>query len=160
MTYEIQKLKENHQRIIDMVLDGMGNKEIAEKLGMTPTGVGLIRRSPVFQGELERRSNSIQEKIEAEVVQTRVDAGTRITEAATRAAEVQIELLDSESEIVRQKSAMDILDRAGYGKTSKMDVTSRSVTISLVKEDFSRILEAAQETGSQNTINAMKDFNA
>jgi hypothetical protein len=152
----VDKLRERHQKILDLAFEGKQNSEIAQLLGIHPRSVSLIRNSPIFQGELARRGalrqNEVQERVVEQQVAIELGVATRLERAALEAAEVQIQLLRSDNENTRSKSAMDILDRAGYGAQKTLNVRKQSVVVQVNLEDLDRILAAATESGASEQV--------
>lgn len=147
-THKLKRLQAKHQRIVELTLEGMSSKKIATEVGLTPQGVQVIQGSPVFQGELARRQES---RVEAVVEETsairarRAGAKAILEEAAGDAAQTQVNLLESSDLSVRQRSAMDILDRTGFPKVTKAEVSSQSLTVSVSEVGLKRLMEATQE---------------
>jgi len=127
------------------ILEGKLQSEIARELGMSENGVSNIVRSPIFQRELTRRRVEQRRRVdEAEVVRL-LNAHDLLDGAAAEAARQHVSLLHSSKERIRQISAMDILDRAGYPKVSKSE--SRSVDTQLVisEKQLARMQRASLE---------------
>jgi hypothetical protein len=130
--------------MIELSLDGRTRSDIAEETGYTPEGVGLITKSPLFQAELARRRTSQLAQLDQERVERTRDAFEVLTDAATRAAQKQVELLDSADARIAQASAMDILDRAGFPKRKEVVGMKGMVQIQLSGEDLRRIQETTR----------------
>lgn len=99
---EIKKENPRHRRILFMKAHGMSNRNIAEVLGMTPVGVGLIVRQPWFRESLVQLMNhSGIDGVKNAIQGAALDSVYKI-----------IELRDNaESEAVQRDCAFDILDR-------------------------------------------------
>lgn len=145
--HEIQRLQSKHLKIIELVLNGSSDVRVALELGLTPVGVSLIRRSPLFQEELSRRREERLEKVDEVVAEDSsrqaLDIFEKLKGLGGRAVEVQEELLESESETVRQRSAMDILDRVGL--KPEQNAASPEVVINIQVDKFERIQAASEE---------------
>ena len=114
---ELQRLLPRHYEILNLSLGGNGPKEIAQVLGMTPQAISLITKSPVFQNELARRRDGINAEVDAGLASSPLRAKELLESSAHRAAEVQVELLESPDHKTKLASSKEILDRVlGSGK--------------------------------------------
>ena len=154
MGYEIKRLLPRHYRILDLVLLGWNQKDIAHELGITPYGLSNIIRSRVFQHELSRRRDAkyqMEDQSEAEI---RLRAREKLGKTSLEAADTLVGLLESPNERIRQASAMDILDRSGIPKVSRQDQEKRVVQINISADQARRLLEATQQVfGEDMTLN-------
>ena len=148
-TNEIQRLAGRHQKILDLHLDGRTNVQIAQILEITPQSVSNIVKSPIAQGELARRRENYQTEKQTETIKLEVHAQDVLENASKIAAETQVNLLESVDEKIQQRSAMDILDRTGVCRKTKVETDARSVTINLTPDDLLRIQTAAIEAGQE-----------
>lgn len=112
---QLKRMLPRHFRILDLYLTGeMNIKDIAEAVGMTPQGVGLIVKNPIFQKEAGRRRSSLERKTEDKIAGSTVESARKVIEnAALDAARTHVKLLVSNDDKVKQRSASEILDRAG-----------------------------------------------
>jgi hypothetical protein len=139
-------------KIIDLHLAGLGRKEIAQELGMTPQGVGLVLLSPLAQEELARRRGGIERKVDQEVASAPQRARALLEQATLRAAETHVELLESENERVRQTSATEILKQVyGEGGKSQGAVTVINVEQLQLLQVALKESEGVSEGGVQGT---------
>lgn len=122
--WQPKTLSERHHNILRMHLLGYSNIEIAERLGCTPTAVGLAVNSNL--GRIQTRM------MRAELDNGAIEAAKRIRALAPKAIDVIEQTLDDPDApiAVRLKAAQDALDRAGLGAVKKMDVRSTSVALS------------------------------
>jgi hypothetical protein len=112
---EIQRMMPRHFRILELCLEGLPIKAVAEEVGMTPQGVSLIVKSPLFQEELQRRRGE-RDGGNDSLAALSIDRARRLMEEkAFDAANTHVKLLESNDERVAQKSASAILDRV-FGK--------------------------------------------
>jgi hypothetical protein len=131
---------------MDYLIAGMSNIRIAELLDMTKEAVSGIRRSPVFQDELAQRRAILTNSIDQATVVSTVDitkmVNDKLKSESIAAVEKLCDLRDtSEVDSVARASASDILDRAGFGKLTKVENTNTGVFV-IDKSDLARI-EAA-----------------
>lgn len=114
-----------HQALMRRLAAGVTLGDAAAELGYTVQRASLVKNSPLFQEEYKK----LLEDIKAGVVQVEstlahMDGGVRkrLEAEALESLEALIALRDGvTSERVRQISAMDILDRAGYKSTDKVE---------------------------------------
>ena len=108
---ELKRLLPRHYKILSLCLEGFRRTDIAEALGMSPVGVGLIINSPLFQDELARqRVGKNQDSRDIAATQD-LDAMNILQKAASAAAQKHVDLLQSTNERTSQLSANSILDR-------------------------------------------------
>ncbi len=143
MGHQIKRLKPKHLRILELLLIGKSQKEIALELSLSEYGISLIVNSPVFQNELARRRAEQNEKADLAETTRRLTAREILDKSANEAANVQIRLLGSANEAIKQRSAMDILDRTGYPKVTKTENQSKSIFLNLTQKDLDRIQKAS-----------------
>lgn len=62
MSYVIKTVRPRHHLIIQYAFNGLSNRDIAVKIGMSPAGIGCILRSPAAQAELARLASLAVEK--------------------------------------------------------------------------------------------------
>lgn len=142
---EIQRMLPRHFRILELTLHGLSRSQVAEEIGMSPEGVGLILKSPIFQSELSRQREELlgktQEAAQVATEHSVARAQEILQGAASQAAEKHVTLLQSEDEAIAQRSANSILDRV-LGKTS-----DSSNTIVVEKGAVQLLMLALQEGG-------------
>jgi len=118
MGNEIQKMLPRHFKLLELFLEGNDRKTVAQAVGMTPEGVGLIYNSPIFQHEFALRRKQRNEKQDAVGVEFLRKARSKIEELTEDAVGVHEEIMRGEDGVdprTRQMSAEAILDRA-FGK--------------------------------------------
>ena len=115
MSYEIKKLLPRHYMVMDLLILGLKQKQIAEKIGLSEQAVSSIVRSKVFRDELPKRLAKVMETPGQDGISTE----QLLREKTREAAERLCELLDSKEDRVALRAAQDILDRAGYGKVKR-----------------------------------------
>lgn len=139
--WEPKKLRERHKIAIRLQSCGMTNRQIAESLGYTESRVCIILRDPraeVFRAEA---SGLIADGLD--------DITLRLKHYAGEALSHVVELMrTSGSDTVSQRSAFDILDRAGYNKVDKAIVATHNIS----DEKVAQLMGALEET--QKVIDA------
>ena len=126
----LKRLLSRHHRMIDLLLEGLSRKEIALRLGCTPQCVSIVANSPNVQEVLARRRDSIEKKTDNAIAVTVQEAQEVLERNSLEAARVHVDLLSSDDEAVRQRSANEILNRTGLsgkgqdegGKTIMIEV--------------------------------------
>jgi len=132
LNLEPDKLSSKIDLIISMDIAGYTGNSIANAIGMTAGRVSVIRNSPLFQQERNRR----REQLRAEVIDKRsteiahgdpVEA--KLKSLAMAAVQKQEELLhNAKSEFVQKAASDSILDRAGYKAKTDKTIVSVEVT--------------------------------
>jgi hypothetical protein len=133
---EPERIRPIHQQIVALHSCGVSNKEIAEQLGCSESHVSVILHHPETQ---ELREKLTTDFVAALMQNTR----TRIEGAANEALTKVIDLMrHAKSEQIQQRSAFDILDRAGF-KPREVHVNTN---INLDREDAMLLSQALAET--------------
>ena len=145
MAYQLKRLQARHYKIMDLLLLGKRQCDIAEEMGLSKYGVSIIARSPVFQDQLARRRVEHNARLDDREAARRLSAREFLDNAARDAAKKQISLLLSSNERVAQVSAMDILDRTGHPKVSRSE--GRNVNAQIVIDE--KVLERMQKVTRQ-----------
>lgn len=117
-----------HQ-IMDFVLQGLTNKQIAERLSLSPSFVSSVTNSPNFEHSLAIRRERMQRDLETKVVNKEIEESDQLKEGAKRAMARMIDLIDSSAENIARQAATDILDRAGPYKQSAGQQVNQSIVI-------------------------------
>lgn len=108
---EIKRLTERHRVIMDLHLSGLSHVQIAQEMGMTPQGVGLVVRSPQFQHEVARRRDQVERDVDQQRVSRVDEARAALEENSLAAATTLVGGLSSDDERIQHSSAKEILDR-------------------------------------------------
>ena len=114
-----------HQALMRRLAAGVTLQDAAEELGYSIQRASIVSNSPLFQEEYKKLLEDIKAgvvKVEASIAHMDGGVRKRLEVEAIQSLEALIGLRDSAtSERVRQISAMDILDRAGYKATDKVE---------------------------------------
>lgn len=106
-TWSPDKWSPRHRLIVALHLGGDRNKEISEKLSVTPSHVSIVLNDPRAIHEIARLSSVMADRV--------VDTGLRMKLYSNEALdEIVEEMRTSRNDKVRQTAAFGILDRAGY----------------------------------------------
>lgn len=140
MTTSIQQLNPRHHKILEFVLRGWTNKEIASHFDMTQTNVSVVTRSPSFQHEVSLRRAQLEDMSNRQIVDSDQDITDAIREGAKAAVDRIIGCVQSVDENIAVRASTEILDRAGFPKVSKIEHHSLSVT--LTGEDLIKMQRA------------------
>lgn len=114
--HELKRLSDRHKAIIELCLQGHPRSDIARLSGLTPQAITIITNSPKFQDELARRRDRVESKIDEVHALSTSEAKEILQQSSVEAARTHVELLSSQDERVKQKSASEILDRVGLGR--------------------------------------------
>lgn len=109
---QLTRLLPRHFKVLEMRLAGMSVGEVARTLEISNQSVNTIIRSPLFQSEYQRRLKEMNENMLAhQLEEVVIQARKILVGSATKAAQVQEDLLDSEDDSIRLRSSEKILDR-------------------------------------------------
>ncbi len=118
--WEPLELSPRHKTIIALAATGLTNIEIAETMGCSEVHVSIVRNHPDTEPILAKLSAD-------HIINITEDVGQCISAAAKEAFLVNMDLMrNSASDIVKQRSAFDILDRAGF-KPKEVQVRQKVV---------------------------------
>jgi len=145
---KLKRMLSRHHRMVDLILAGLTNKEIAERLNCTPQNVSLVHKSPVVQAELARRRENIEKKTDSNLGVAIQDAEMILQKNAKDAAQVHVDLLKSEDESVQQRSANAILDRVGIHGRGQ-DSGGKTIVI---ETDQVNLLQIAMQESKKEVI--------
>lgn len=148
MTHQIQKLLPRHFQILDLLVAGHKNTEVAEIVGCTRETVYAVTRSPLFINEFNRRMrtrNVDGPAQQAEAFESR--ARSILNQSAERAAEIQVGLLESNDDSVKLRASGSILDRA-LGKVDSGVTGSNVTNITINSERADLLLLALKESAN------------
>ena len=148
-TITIKDLYPRHRAMARYVAVGVPNSELALRFGMTAAQISRIVNSPVFEAEVKRLTDQIDEEV--------VDIRKDLELLAPRAVEVIDEQLNypGTDDKVRQRAAFDVLDRCGHG--AKKDDGGGSKSLTLVKID--KIINNASKEDLKDDVLELIDLN-
>lgn len=144
--HNLERLMPRHFAILDLVLLGKTNQEIAQIQGLTKNYVASIVNSPTFQHELAlRKTQQTDSRIESK---EKIDKSVSefLQSRAMAAAKSLSSGLKDANPTIRLKSAIELLDRSGYPKQTIVQQTNTNVVV-MDKETLDRI---------DNTIQLLK----
>lgn len=134
-TWSPDKWSPRHRLIVAMHLGGDKNREIAERLRVSPSHISVVLNDPRAVYDIERLAQNVADRT--------VDTSLRIKLYANEALdEIVEELRTSRNEKVRQGAAFGLLDRAGY--TPVRDVKGEAPPM-LPEEVVERMEETTRE---------------
>lgn len=116
MRQEIARLLPRHKAIMDLALDGLSQAEIARRLCMGQVAISYILRSPLVQQELARKRAALERARLDEETGDSTRARATLENAALKAAEVQVSLLEEKDPRVALAASNSILDRVFQDK--------------------------------------------
>lgn len=133
--YQIQEMWDVHHEITRMLLLGMKHVDIARELGISEVTVSYTANSQVVQRQLDLMRGARD--------MGAVDIGARIQAMLPKAAQALDELLDSQVEAIRLRTAQDVLDRGGYGAVQKVAALHGQLS----REDLDDIKQRVKNAG-------------
>jgi hypothetical protein len=135
--YKIEALWDRHHEMVRLILLGRGNKEIAERLSVTPQNVSDVRNSPIVRDRLS--------VLQAARDASTVDIARIIQEEAPGCIALLKDVRAGREEAnigLRVQVAQDLLDRAGHGAIRKTQ--AEIVSAHLTREDIEAIKQRAR----------------
>lgn len=133
--YEIEKMWSVHHEIARLALIGWKSVDIARHLSVTPEMVSYTLNSSVVKRQLDVMQGA--RDVDA------VDISKKIAALQERAVDALDNLLDSEVQSIKLRTAQDLLDRGGYGAVKKIE----AVHAYLSKDDIQDIKNRARDIG-------------
>ena len=140
--YEVQTLQARHREILRLKMLGEDNKTIASRLGISTVNVSQVLNSQVAVNHMEKLQGIRDEQA--------VDMNERLVELSTEALAFHEKILRGEGEegkrasiSLRSKVAGEIMDRAGFGKTSNVNIKSQNMHVTA--DDLDEIKKRAEE---------------
>lgn len=154
MSYaELKTLLPRHYRILDLLLEGKSNVEVAEAVGMSSGAISAINASPLFQHELAKRRDHLRKVHEDTSVQSIHKARSILNEAAGRAAGLLSDQVDHADPNVAQRASVNILDRVlGQSKDAAarpmVMITAEKLQLiqQVLREEYSDVPSVASPT--------------
>lgn len=154
-TIKLQPDKMNSKINIMIMMDigGARGKEISEAIGLCESRVSIIRNSPMYIEQRDKRWRELQEQFVDKKSDRLVDGDpvqVEIKDACLEAARTKVDLMrNAQSEFVRNNAADGILDRGGYKVRSEKTKVSIEVTEKMAGR-FEKVLlmEKEDELGS------------
>jgi hypothetical protein len=111
---ESLELPPKHNQMARLIALGFNYKDTAERVGVTPDRVGAIAKSPLFK--------SVVRQIQSELDQSVKTAQNTLIEAAPKAAEKLINIMDtSKNERLQKECANDILKGVGATRETRVE---------------------------------------
>jgi len=106
--------------IIRAHLQGMSKPQICREFHVSLTSLKRIMASPLYQERIAHLQHIIDQKTVEAIAEDPVRK--ELCDAAIKAAQRNVALMDSTDERISQASAWDVLDRAGYVKKQRSEV--------------------------------------
>ena len=140
----LKQIRPHHRSMARALVAGLTPTEVARSFGFSAGQISRIIQTPMFQAELAR--------LEAGASASAMDLRDDIRRMAQRAVEVLDADLEMEvgedlrARALRQKAAMDVLDRAGVSRGDADDPACRLVSDALAAcGQWERVLAEWQE---------------
>lgn len=140
MTSSMQQLLPRHHKILEFVLRGWTNKQIADHLSITPQNVSVVTRSASFQHEVSMRREKLEDMSNQSIVSSDQEVTDAIREGTKHAVDRILGCIDSTDENVAIRASTEILDRGGFPKVSKIE--SKSLSVVMNADDLVKLKEA------------------
>lgn len=114
----VKRLRPDHLKMIQLHWQGRDNSEIASALGFTPQQVSNVLNSPLARSLLDQLQNSTLDSMG--------EVNAELQLAAPIAAERLIHQLHSPNEVIANRAANQILDRAHGTPLKRVQVQATS----------------------------------
>ena len=150
--YQVEELQARHREIIRLKMLGEDHKVIAERLGITPQMVANVVNSNIAKAHME--------KLHGKRDQEAVQIGERLQFLSQEAVDMYTKILRGEDEgkmatiQLKKQVADEILDRAGFGKTTNVNVKSESLVLKADDIEEIKRRAAARKSAGATTVNA------
>lgn len=139
---EVQKLSPVH---VNMALDraaGYSISEIGERYEYQPAYVSFLMNHPDMQYIIRTVLSMASDKL--------TDVNERIKALSQEALDVKVAILrESKNEVLKEKVANDLLDRAGYGARKQIDINSQGSPRLVMQAQAATSLTTALEESKQ-----------
>lgn len=135
--YAIQTMWDTHREILRLAVTGMRQVDIADTLGITPVMVSYTLNSPIAKREIEN--------LRAVRDLDAIDVAKRIQDIAPIALQTLEDLLCQGTDVIKFRTATDLLDRAGHAAVRTL--RTESLSVHLTKQDIDEIKNRAKEIG-------------
>jgi hypothetical protein len=149
LALEPDKMSSKIQLIILMDIAGYQGNQIADSVGLTASRVSIIRNSPLYQQEKDRRQEDFNQQVlgkKSDKLVAGDPVENKIKDLAMNAVCKYEELLSgAKSEFVVKATADAILDRAGYKAHTDKTVVSVEVTERMA-DRFEKVLKRTEIT--------------
>lgn len=147
--WEASRILPRHRAIINLALEGLSNKAIAERLQMSTVGVGLILRSEIVQDEMARRREK-REREQDDLALSDIElAKQTLQQASLDAAEKLVEQIECLDPRVAQSACGKILEMAFGGELNSSLKHTNVQVISI--EQLNLINQALVEVRKENS---------
>lgn len=131
--YGLQYIRPYHREFARRMVLGQKAVDICADLGVSEARFSIIINSPLFKIELKRLEEA-RDKGVADVTQTLRELSPLALEQVERT------MYHAKSDRLRFDAAESILDRAGYGKSSKLEVKATHEHSSLTEEEMKKLV--------------------
>lgn len=120
--YQVQQLSARHQTILQMIALGLKNVDIAEKLGISPQSVSIVRNSQLGRAKLTELVGRTEENL--------VDLEKRFKMLGPLATDTLEDLMTDPKvpSATRANIAKDLLDRAGHKPVERRELLGALLT--------------------------------
>ena len=108
----IKKINPKHHIIINRLLSGQTQRQIAKDMSLSETWVSLVVNDPRFKDEYQK----LVDEVRAKVIDTSAEVQEIINAAAPKAAQKIVTLMDEFDPSIRLKVAKEVVDKSDFGK--------------------------------------------
>ena len=152
MANSVTKLAAKHREIMRRIVCGQPKRLICLEMNIKERHYEYLTSSELFKQELEVMHKMLDEKVLDKLAQDKTEDIVRhkLKRASIQAAEVNIELLNSSTERIRQTSAWDILDRTGHTAKQQLEADIMLEVTGQLADNIGRAIEDIKD-GKEST---------
>ena len=112
----IKRMLPRYRDLMRRLVCGQTRRQVEQEMNMSSANYTVIIGSPLFKAELAKMEMELNKQVLDKLSSSKVEdvVTHKLKKASPDAADVDIALLKSGNEKVRQRSAFDILDRTGH----------------------------------------------
>lgn len=152
----IKKLNTKHRKIMALILDGKTKREVQEVVPISDPHYYQVVNSDIFQSEMNKMQIEIQRETIRMIAYKEVDPVRQmLKQGSLEAVRTHLGIISKkkpeDSDKIKQTSASDILDRAGYAG-QKVGIDNRQQNIVHIEGKRAEVLERALNDLSEEAI--------
>lgn len=142
--YQVQRIQDNHQEMMRLMVLGWSNKDIAQHFGCSTALVCAVRNSEITR----KRLNLMQAARTGAVL----GATEKLKDAAPIAASILVDMMqeDEVPKMLKKQIAFGILDRTGHGPTTKVE--SKHMVGIYTMEDHMELMKRRNDAIEQGIL--------
>ena len=147
-----KSISERHRALMRELIAGATHKEAAARTGFTPERVSQLSQSELFQSEMQQLREQVEGQFVKDVAEDPIlHIRSKLEDEVENSINTLINLRDrADSEAVRAKTAVELLDRAGVKPPTKIEARVLNLDVNeglaLLLRDLKEVLTKASDT--------------